>query len=94
MNDNVRDSVSGGVFQGKLIVSDKPKAQTHVYEVGQAHSPEDALERAVAFWKSSMWRGPKPGKGTVAYIFRHLPGSQDIKDGPSFVGYFGEDDCQ
>jgi len=91
MNDNVRDSVSGGVFQAKLIVADKPKAQIHVYEVGQARSPEEALELAVAFWRSSTWRGPKPGKGTVAYIFRHLPESQDVEDGPSFVGYFADD---
>jgi hypothetical protein len=94
MSDKVRDSVSGGVFQAKLIVADKPKAQVHVYEVGQAGSPEEALEKAVVFWRSSTWRGPKPGKGTVAYIFRRLPESQVIEDGPSFVGYFGDDDAQ
>jgi hypothetical protein len=94
MSDSVRDSVSGGVFQARLIVADTPKAQIHVHEVGQAPTPEKALEGAVEFWRSSTWRGPKPGKGTVAYVFRHLPESQDVEDGPSFVGYFGQEEAR
>jgi hypothetical protein len=66
----VKNHYKPGKFRARLTVRGVPRASHYDYEVGEAASPEAALEIAMLHWRSAAWPGPIES-ANFAEVFRY-----------------------
>jgi hypothetical protein len=78
--------ISLGKFRARLTIPGLPVASHYEHEVGEARSPEAALDIAVSRWQSGAWSEPIEHASTVQ-VFRHAEDG-GIEADSSFLAYF------